>query len=212
MVTSPNNPDDIVNMALGYIGEAPIRTIATPDDDVGRLARRYYHNARRYCLTLSTWNFAKKQADISKIDDGVDFTSIYQLPEDFITFLSVEGENEYDYKNDYDIRGDTLHYNSDDNSVTIRYVFDEERVTKWSPGFVAVVARYLAIELAYGLTKKDSIIRTNDGLLRASLADAIAKDGGERPPLRIEESRMLRVRRRLIGGQLDDPTVIHFDA
>lgn len=213
MVTSPNNPIDIVNMALGYIGEAPVRSIDMPTKDIERIAALYYHQTRRYCLTLSTWNFAKKQAEISQTANDVqdDFDSAYQLPTDLITFLSVNGENEYDYKNEYDIRGDKLYYNSDATSVSIRYVYDEERVTRWSPGFVAVVARALAIELAYALTKKDNVIKTQNALMQTALADAISKDGAERPPLRIEESRMLAVRRRLVGGWNDDPTIIEFE-
>jgi len=211
MATSPNNPLDIVNMALGYIGEAPVRSIESPTRDIERAAARYYHATRRYALTLSLWNFAKTQATIARTGDGIDFTSTYQLPNNMITFVSVGGENEYEFIDEYDVRGDQLHYNSDANSVVIRYVQDVEDITKWAPGFVMVVARLLALEMAYLLTKKDSVIKTNDALLRTALADAIAKDGSERAPIRIEESRALAVRRRLVGGWLDDPTRIVFD-
>lgn len=212
MATSPNNPLDIVNMALGYIGEAPVRSIDNPTKDVERLAGLYYHATRRYCLTLSLWNFAKRQQDVARTGDGQgDFTSTYQLPNDMITFISVGGETEYEFIDEYDIRGDQLHYNSDANSVSIRYVYDEDNVARWAPGFILVVARALAVELAYALSKKDNIIKTNNGMLQIVLADAIAKDGSERAPIRIEESKILAARRRLVGGQLDDPTRIYFD-
>lgn len=212
MVTSPNNPVDILNMALGYIGEAPIRSIESPTKDIERQCGLYYHATRRYCLTLSLWNFAKRQAPIPRTGDGQgDFTSTYQLPNDMITFISVGGDTEYDYIDTYDVRGDQLHYDSDANSVVIRYVFDNEDITKWAPGFVMVVARALALELAYFLSKKDNIIKTNNSMMQIVLADAIAKDGSERPPIRIETSKILEARRRLIGGTSDDPTRIVFD-
>lgn len=212
MATSPNNPLNILNMALGYIGEAPVRSIESPTKDVERQGALYYHPTRRYCLTLSEWNFAKRQQLIPRTGDGQgDFTSTYQLPNDMITFVSVGGETEYEFIDEYDIRGDQLHYNSDANSVLIRYVYDETDVTKWSPGFVMVVARALAIEMAYALSKKDNIIKTNNSLMQVALMDAIAKDGSERAPIRIEESKILAARRRLVGGQLDDPTRIRFD-
>lgn len=214
MATSPTSPIEICNMALGYIGEAPIRSIESPTKDIERMAGLYYHSTRREALTWSEWNFAKTQKTIPKIGAGSgDFTSVYQLPQDLITFVSVGGENEYDYQDEYDIREDGLHYNSDANSVSIRYVKDVEAVTRWAPGFVKVVARALAIELGYFLTKKDNIIKTQNALLTTAIADAIAKDGSERAPIRIEESKILNARRRLTGGgYFSDPARIDFDA
>jgi len=201
-------------MALGYIGEAPIRSIESPTTDIERNAANYYHATRRYGLTLSLWNFAKVQQAIPRTGDGQgDFTSTYQLPNDLITFVSVGGESEYFYEDAYDIRGDQLHYNSDANSIIIRYVKDVTDINKWSPGFVMVVARLLAVEMAYMLSKKDNIIKTNNSVLQIVLADAIAKDGSERPPIRIEQSRILNMRRRLTGGGSfnDNPTILNTD-
>lgn len=212
MTTPANSPVEICNLALVYLGERRIKSLENPTSEIERTMGVLYDNARQYALSLSAWNFAMKQANIAQdgTDPLFDFDHAYQIPNDFIALVSIEGDGERFATDQYRIYVDKLYYSTDATSIKMRYVFDQTDISKWSPPFKEVVAKDLAVKAAYALSRKPGLIKEMDALYRIALADALGKDGQDDPPIRVTRSEMLAA--RLYGFSVDDDaTVVRFD-
>lgn len=80
---------DVCNMALGYIGKAPIVTI-DDDSDNAMKCKLYYDNCRRQLLRSFEWNFARRQTQLERIDkELLGWSYVYNYPEDCLLVYSV---------------------------------------------------------------------------------------------------------------------------
>ena len=126
---------------------------------------------------------------------SADFTDAYQLPSDCLRFLNIEGDREIYQKRNYDIRGRVVFYDGEGaNSIKLRYLADITDLSKWDPLAKQYFILLLAQELAYALAKQDKMVARINELMKEALAEAVAVDALERPPLRVEESPLLQSR------------------
>lgn len=128
-----------------------------------------------------------------------DFTDVYQLPTDFIRFLSCGGTTEIQ-ANDrrlYDIRNgrQLLVSNSEAPSLNVRYIRDVQDISQWDDLARQVLVLTLAVRLAYPVTKDPSVTKQMNALLTAELPDALSIDGQEAPPIAIVNSKLITARR-----------------
>lgn len=214
-MAQPTAPIHIARMACVRLGESPIRSLDPPKTDVEKIMAEEYDNARRHCLSIGTWNFAKKRIILARsaTDPVFDYAAAFPLPADYIKILSNGGDTEYLAECDFDIEGDyllTLNV-SDDDTVKIRYIYDHKVVSKWSAPFCSMVAYKLAAETGYLINKKNSRIEICQKMFDAAVMDATSKDGQEVPPKRIQRSRMLEARRRAASGYQYDPARVILD-
>ena len=85
------------------------------------------------------------------------------------------------------------------------YTFDAQNVLQFDSAFVDLLAVQLAVRICKQVTKKDPSDKLMGELRNAELA-AAAVAGQEKPPVRVQRSRIRDVRRE--GGQFRNNTVI----
>jgi hypothetical protein len=208
-MTAPESSVDICNLALHHIGERSIASIENPTGDNEETMALWYDQVRREVLQKQVWNFAQKYTVLASAGDGDDgYTDKYRLPEDFIR-LNTVGEDIYNPITDYTI--DDLYIHADEgDSLPIRYNRDIEDVRVFSPTFIAVFALALAEKVAYKITKKKSVVDLVNALKKEAMPDAAAIDGQQRPPRRVQRSKLLTARR--FSSNLNrDPRYYEYD-
>lgn len=192
-------PEDICNVALDLLGEkSGVSNIETPETDVEHLCARHYVNVLEYLLRNYVWNFAKARKIISR--DALntpefDYSDAYRLPQDFVRLVNFN-----EYKSlidvDFDLDGTHLLLNNGGNAdVRLRYIKRVDDVTKFDAGFVHLFSLYLAVNMAYKKTSKQTVIERLVKLIEIAEAKIVSIDGQERPPERIQVSKYGRARR-----------------
>lgn len=208
-----NSPTDICNMALDLIGQPPIASISPPSTANESLCARWYDRVRRMLLREHTWNFAKDIVNCSRdssITPVSDFTDAYHKPIDFIRLLSVDGEKEIWQGRDYDIHGKYIVMNKDAaDSIILRYIKDVTDISQWDAHCVMDFVHYMALYLAYPVTKKKAVVEMVLALIKESLPLSVSIDGQEVPPRRIQRSKYLAARLGYTDTLQDDPRYIH---
>ncbi len=205
-MVQPNSKIDICNMALDHIGQASVSDIDSPSTVEEETCARWYDHTRRSLLRDYVWNFAKRRATISRTGTPLfDWADSYQLPNDFVRFLSVKGEIEVTRETDYDIEGDQIQLNNGGAaSTSLRYIYDSQTPTEWDSLFINVLALSLAYNMAYAFTLKKGVVSTVSDKLTLALPKAITVDGQERPARRVQRSKYLTKRRLGIGTDVAD--------
>lgn len=194
----PTSEVDIANLAFARIGEPRISSITNPNTANEQLAALCFADARQTVLRLHPWKFACTRALCSRLagSPAFDYEDAYQLPNDFIRLVSIGGENEYYQELNYDIDGlSILINNAGDSSLKVRYVKDVTDVNVWSAGFRRCMVLQLALDMAYKITKKASVVQMINELLTLELQQMASIDGQERPPIRIQRSKAIEARK-----------------
>lgn len=140
------NETDILNRALGRIGEAPINSINDGSANAD-WCKTIYPTLRDARIQEHRWRFSLLTVELAQdaICSHPEWTYAYSLPSDFLTLWEYYGATA-----SYAIEGSKLY--TDDASVIIRY---GRRVDpgSWPPLFAEYVIAYLAYEL-HGAVKK----------------------------------------------------------
>lgn len=205
---------DICNLALARLGQTKaIASVETPETPVEDLCALHYPMARRGLLRAYIFNFAKKldqlTADPSETP-AYGFATAYALPNDFIRLLTLGDHTQNDDvpASLYEIVGRYIYTDevddADTDTINIQYVYDNVVVSQWDTLFVNLMRLQLAKDMAYGFTLKPSLVVSVDNELADVKLQAAAIAGQEKPPRRIQRSRILTARR--IGGNRRDPT------
>lgn len=197
----PTSPIDICNLALDRLGQDEIASIVTPTTPPEDNCARNYDPVRRLLLRKYIFNFAKK---LRKLNVSATFTpafgyaSAYKLPNDFVRLLALGNIAINDDINAkfYDFeQGHILTDQGTSGVLSMSYIFDTADVNTYDPAFVEVFKLTLAKAMAYKFTLKNSFVKALDDELVDAKAAAAAVAGQEKPPRRIERSRMRQVRR-----------------
>ena len=205
---------DICNLALDYLlqtNEESVTNIDSPTTQTEVVCARWYDVARKSLLRRHPWNFATKRivltADVNKPAFGYDFA--YNLPNDFIRVISLEepDNNAPLLTAQYRVEGNQLlvgrlvgaSQSSGAQSLNFIYIFNETNIVKFDDLFVDTLAIELASKIAYKFTASNTDVQRINSLLDDKLQVARTVDGQERPPTRIERSRV-RQRRRILGS------------
>lgn len=189
---------DICNMAMDHLNQkADISNIKSPVTENEILCARHYYHVLEYLLRNYVWNFAKGRKVIMR--DALntpefDFTDAYKLPNDFLRLISYN-----DHANlidlDFDIVGEHLLLNNDGSpDVKLRYIKRVDDVKLFDSGFVELFSLYLALNLAYKKTAKQTVIDRLAKRIELAEAKIVSIDGQEKPPIRIQRSKYNRAR------------------
>jgi len=209
-MAAPSTAVEICNLALDRLGQRDISSIDSPSTELETICARQFPETVREVLRRYIFNFARKLDEIEAsetVTPAFGFTYAFELPEDFIRLLAL---------GDTTINDDTpgaLYTLSeghiftditDGDDLKISYIYEATDIIElWDPLFTRLVVLHLAANIAYKLTLKNSLIRE----IREDAADvalaAAAVAGQEKPPRRIERSRIITARR---GGLNPDPT------
>lgn len=197
-MTAPSAAVDICNLALDHCGELTITSIENPSTKTEELMARWYDQVRRTCLREYVWNFAQVYTELPRAGDGEGgYDDVYNLPNDFIRLNGV-GEFEDIPVTDYQLGAGVIYANNDGDALPIRYNKSVTDVQFMDPLFINIFALRLAQKVAFKITKKKTVIEYIEGILKIEERKAVSVDGQERVPVKIEQSKYLRARRR--GG------------
>lgn len=220
-MAQPTGPVDICNLALDRIGQQPISSILSPQTVNEDICSRHYDQTRRKMLRKFIFNFARKAAVLPAnltAPTRSDFTNAYSLPADFIRLLTL-GDRIIDggalKPSNFDLSGPYIYCDAATafdpvtllpTGLDIKYIYDAVTVQQFDPLFVDVFVLELAKKMAFKFTLKPALVKgLEEELLDANLS-AAAVAGQERPPIRVQRSRIRQVRRS--GGIFTDNTVI----
>lgn len=87
------------------------------------------------------------------------------------------------------------------------YIYDAQQVVQFDPLFINVLFLQLAENMAFKFTLKNSVKQAIEENLRQARIAAAAVAGQERPPVRVQRSRVVQVRRA--GGIFRDNTRVY---
>lgn len=189
---------DICNIAMDHLNQkANIANIEDPVTDDEILCARHYYTVLEYVLRNYVWNFAKGRKVImrdAKNTPEFDYSDAYKLPQDFLRLISYN-----DYPNlidvDFDVVGEHLLLNNDGASdVRLRYIRRVEDVKLFDSGFVHLFSLYLALNMAFKKTGKQTLMDRLAKQIELTEAKIVSIDGQEKPPVRIQRSKYNRAR------------------
>lgn len=175
-------PTDIVNQALGLLGES---AISGYDENlpVARAARAHYETTRDSLLRRHRWNFARQRAELSQLAEApaFGFAHKYALPSDCLRVLQLNGLSALECEADFEIEG--LELLTDADTAKIVYVARIADPSKWDSLFVEAfiykLGAALAIQVADSL-QKQQILESRFEQLK--LPSAIGVDARESKP------------------------------
>lgn len=200
-MAAPTSDVHICNLALDRLGQGEISSIATPQNKTEDICARHYDSTRRELLRRYIFNFAKKLTTLS-VDalktPAFGFSSAYTLPNDFLRLMAL-GDITLDRDMDprlFDLNEGFIYTDSGEGgALNMQYVFDAKQVNLYDPLFVRLFTLHLASNMAYKFTLKNSLITAirKDADDVALTAAAVA--GQEKPPRRVQRSKLRNVRR-----------------
>lgn len=203
------NETEVANLALSYLSANSIVSLYDDNDEKARVLKGVFEMTSKQVMRLHRWSCCIKRAQLTQLageqlqSTNFGYSFAYQLPEDLLRFLEINGEP-YKAKSEFlDINGRQLL--SNDSSALIRYIRYERDTTKWDPLMAEAIAIKLAMVASRRITK-DGIgpealnAHYQRTVANAILVDAMETGSGENRPIeRILENSPL-VNRGRSGG------------
>lgn len=203
-MAKPSAKVDIVNLGLRNLKQDPVTSIDPPDDDSKAAAAGadWYDQARRATLEAHTWNFAQKRANIGAESAGplFGYSKKYQLPNDYIRLVRI-GEDYNFAEDDYEIE-DGFFLCDVEAPLRLVYIYDNVTIGKYPALFVTALAYKLAAFMAYELTGNAAVVTAMEAQFDKAITQAKAVDGQNRPPRRVQRSRLREA--RMLNGRYRD--------
>lgn len=173
----------IANLTAGLLKVSAVTSINPPDtgSKFAKKAAQWIDEARREVLQDHIWNFALKRAQLpaDATAPAFGYSARYLLPNDYIRVATIG--NEDNPETDYKVEDGYILCNLS-APIDLRYVYDQEEITKMTPNFIQLWARKLAAYLAYDMTGNRSMVQQMEEAYQEKLSDAKGVDGQESPP------------------------------
>ena len=179
----------ICNSALIKIGADIISSI-TQDCRAANLLNALWDQERDCVLRAHPWNFAIKRATLSPTSDAPDseYDYEYDIPNDCLRVLTT-------YPDSVDFVVEDSKILSDDDELSVIYIYRNENMSSWDACFAEAFAWKLAKECAYALTQSAALISVCEDGYRKALAEARSMDGAEGVLKRLEADEWILARR-----------------
>jgi len=202
MAATPTSEIEIANLMLARIGQKMISSIDAPTTPLEDVVALHFAMTRRKLLRAYVFNFAKKYATLTADPDvtpAFGYASAYKLPNDFIRLLALGDVtiNADTPASLYDLSEGYIYTDAgdEDDTLNVHYIKDATVVAKWDALFVDLMRVQGAKDLAVALTLKPSFIVSIDSELADIKLQAAAVAGQEKPPRRVQRSRLIALRR-----------------
>lgn len=164
----------ICNTALTLLNTSRITSLSD-NTETARKCNALYDDMRNSLLSEHNWNFARKEAELSLLDEdtilSTEWASIYQLPSDCLRVLRMESDERFS------IKGKKLYTNS--SSAKIEYIYKVEDEGQFTSAFVWAFATRLARDLSYGVTESTTVVQQMAALHEQALKEAKWSDAQE---------------------------------
>lgn len=168
-------PEDVANMSLAVLDEAPIDSL---DEDVkaARLLNLHFDQTRQAELTKNTWVFAILSASMIGTDLGTDcntFNWVYEMPADCLRPLPLTDNGEPDGIPIGWRQEAGLIYSDQSSPRILRYIANLEDPNDWDALFTEVLVAALAVKIALPLTHKAGMLDTARAAYDRALDEAL---------------------------------------
>lgn len=162
----------ICNSALVTLSANTINSLSEGSDEA-RACNVKWDIARRAALRLHPWNFAIKRSQLARTDTTPAFRYKYQytIPSNCLRVLKVN------LNGDYKLEGRNII--TDSETCYIKYVYDNEDISEWDVLFVDLMASKMAVELAYTIPHKSTMLDRMFELYKMKLNEAQYVDSSE---------------------------------
>jgi hypothetical protein len=185
-------PVDVVNTALGMMGDDFIISLTPPDDtDRARLAKVLYEPLLKVAMHEAPFNFTLKRVTLSPDSDAPPWGYKYQfqIPTDSLRVWRMK-----DKSIEFKVEGDKIL--CDETPVYIIYIRYIEDPNKWDPHFTEAFCYKLASRMS-PLLGSDSKSEKFDKWYKDAIKDAILDDFKEGYPEKFSSDVLTDVR---VGG------------
>lgn len=150
--------DDVANMALGVLVEAPIASL-DDNNKAARLLNLHYETTRQAELIKHAWSFAIFRSELDAMPealDGTTYSYAYAVPDDALRILPLTDSGEaHGVSIPWKQEGGVLLSNYEAPRL-VRYIGNLTDPGDWNPLFVEALAARLAMKIAMPLTNKAS--------------------------------------------------------
>jgi hypothetical protein len=186
---------DVINRALGFIGERPIINPDAAETTAGKHIARIYDQCRQEVLRAFPWNFAEVWKEIDRVaTPSFGYSDAYLLPTDFIRLLtvgydrpSIQVTTALISRKDYRLLSSGApNYdrwlavdNAGEDVIKIAYTADVDKMHIWDPLAIKVLALWMAVDAAKAITGHDDLVIQLNAMLTESFREAAGADGGE---------------------------------
>jgi hypothetical protein len=176
---------EIINQALGYVGQEPVSDIN--ENKFSRLAGTFWLASVKQVLRAHPWNFAVTRVMLAPMADVPvsGFSAQFALPADCLRVMEVS-------ERDYRLEGKRILCSS--VSIAVKYVALVTDITLFDSLAEGALIRLLAHKLAYPVTKSTTQQDAQWTAYTQELAQARIVDAQEDPAEEMEESSLLTVR------------------
>lgn len=178
----PITQEDIANMALAVLDEAPIASLED-DSKAARLASLHFELTREAELSKHDWHFAIVTAELAGTDTGSGEGTLnwsYPLPADCLRLLPLTHDGELSgIPLSWEQKNGRL-YTDQPSPRKVRYVANMTEPNDWDALFTEVLAAALAVKLAHALTHKSGMIQVAQIAYERALEAALAADAIQR--------------------------------
>lgn len=208
----PGSAVGICNISQDFLGQQPITSIMPGTTPVESLYARHYDLIRQGLLRQYPMPWSKRRMTLLRRPAApeFDYPDAYPIPKDVLHIRTVSAPTSQSNLRgpliqDYDIEDDPhgglllLCNNAGANSLYLRYIADITDVLKMDPLFVNVLAINLALSVAFQITKNKEDVARLDALLAKELPMLMSIAGQETVPVRVETSKFITARQRLIS-------------
>lgn len=186
----------VANLAITLLKGNPVTSIEPPDkgSKSAKLAAQWYDDARREALAETDWDFALRRVQISASSaPAFGWTARYQLPSDFIRIATIGDEDNPLTSDDFKVE-DGYILCDEPAPINVRYVYDCEDVTKFSPKFLMAFAKKLSSYLAAALTGSLNMAAGLGEIAEEDMSTAKTLDAQQTPPKKVQRSRWARAK------------------
>jgi hypothetical protein len=166
--------EDVANMALGILVEAPIDTL---DDDTkaARLLNLHYETTRQSELMKNPWAFAIFRAELDAALDAPTsdiYGYGYEVPTDALRVLPLTDTGEAEgARIPFKLEGGLILTNYSAPRL-VRYIGNMTEPDDWDPLFVEALAARLAMKIARPLTNKPSVLQGAQLVYNEAISEA----------------------------------------
>lgn len=181
---------EICSDAALLVGSPPISDLSTNAPSV-ILTSNLFDDVRDNLLRAHPWNFSTKRVKLSPLVGKPPYGYLYEfkVPSDLIRLISIDSDH---IGLDFRYEGGSILANA--SSLNLRYIFRNEDASTWPPDFISAVRYELAAQLAFPITKSDSLSQMLAQRAQYALTIAKSNNALENPSQILPRDPLLKAR------------------
>ncbi len=212
MSSTATSKVEVCTLAMDHIGGGIVTNIDTPSTEAEIKCARWYDVTRRALLRAHPWGFARARVTITRdtTTPAHSWADAYNLPPLLVRLNFIGDDSVVDFKRNYSLEGRQLLLdNSGAASINIGYTIDESDVTKFDSLFVDLLAVEIAWRCSFAFNLKPSLKKELRETRNELRIEAKAVNSQERPPIRIQRSKLREARQNLTSNVAGTETIFN---